>query len=376
MTPRQRVTACLLHQAPDRPPVDLGGQSNTSLTRAAFDALMQHWGSTDSPVETLSRAFQTVEVPESILERFGVDLRSVKPGKPRACDEHTFPDGSYSDCWGVTFAPALGGAYYDISVNPLRNAGYGDLDAYRPFDPADEGISDGAEEKARRVVERTEFALVGNLTESQIFERAWQLRGFDQFLMDLHLDKRFAHKLLRLVTDFQIRRIEPFLKKVGRYLSIVKISDDLAGQLAPLMSPGTYREMLKPYHAEYFEHIRTQTDAPIALHSCGNIRPLLPDLLDAGVQVIHPFQSCCDAMEPAGLKKEFGSHLVFWGGMDTQRFLPRASVDEVRAEARRIISLMSGNGGFIFAPSHNLQADVPPANVTAMYDEAQRVVAG
>jgi uroporphyrinogen decarboxylase len=322
----------------------------------------------------MSRAFQTVEAPESWLERFGVDFRSVKPGKPRASGEKTFSDGSYTDYWGVTFAPALGGSYYDISSNPLRNALYGELDAYRPFDPADAGISDGAEEKARHIAENTEYALVGNLTESQIFERAWQLRGFDQFLMDLHLDKKLSHKLLRIVTDIQIQRADQFLQKVGRYLSIVKVSDDLAGQLNPLMSPQTYREMLKPYHKEYFAHIRKRTDAQIALHSCGNIRPLLPDIMDTGVQIIHPFQSCCDAMEPAGLKKDFGAHLVFWGGMDTQRFLPKASPGEVRVEARRIISLMSGNGGFIFAPSHNLQADVPVENIVAMYEEAQRPV--
>jgi uroporphyrinogen decarboxylase len=315
-------------------------------------------------------------VPESILERFGVDLRSVKTGKPRSSGECAFPDGSYRDCWGVTFAPALGGAYYDISANPLREANIDDLDAYHPFDPLDSGISEGAEDRARRIVEDTDYALVGNLTESQIFERAWQLRGFEQFLMDLHLDKRFAHKLLRLVTDFQIQRLDPFLRGVGKHLSIVKVSDDLAGQLMPLMSPETYREMLRPYHTEYFAHIRERTDAPLALHSCGNIRPLIPDLLDAGVQVIHPFQACCDAMEPSGLKREFGSRLVFWGGMDTQKFLPHATPEAVCAQVRRIIALMSGNGGFIFAPSHNLQGDVPPANIDAMYSEAQRTAVG
>jgi uroporphyrinogen decarboxylase len=376
MKPRERVAACIRHQEPDRPPIDLGGQSNTTLTRAAFDALMLSLGSTDTPGGVVSRAFQTVEAPEWLLQRFGVDLRSVKPGKPVVSGERTYPDGSYTDHWGVTFAPALGGTYYDVSRSPLRDAEYGDLDAYHPFDPSDRGISEGAEEKARQIADDTDFALVGNLTESQIFERAWHLRGFDQFLMDLHTDKKLSHKLLRIITDFQIQKTEGFLRKVGRWLSIVKVSDDLAGQLNPLVSPETYREMLKPYHREYFAHIRKLTDAQIALHCCGNLRPLLPDLMEAGVQIIHPFQACCEAMEPSGLKREFGSELIFWGGMDTQRFLPRASVQEVRAEARRIISLMSPGGGFIFAPSHNLQADVPPENVTAMYDEAQRAAPG
>jgi uroporphyrinogen decarboxylase len=376
MSPRERVAACLLHKETDRPPIDLGGQSNTSLTQAAFEALGRHWGSSEAPAGEMARHFQTVEVPESFLLRFGVDVRSVKPGKPRASSARSLPDGSYVDPWGVTFSPALGGTYYDISASPLRAAEYDQIDGYRPFDPSDPGISEGAGETARRVFETTGFALIGNLTETQIFERAWYARGFDQFLMDLHIDKKLAHGLLRRVTDIQIERVGRFLEKVGRYLSIVRISDDLAGQLSPLMSPETYREMLKPYHRELFQHIRKLTDARIALHSCGNVQPLLPDIIDTGVQVIHPFQHCCDAMDPAGLKREFGADLVFWGGMDTQKFLPRATPGEVRAEVRRITALMRGNGGFLFAPTHNLQGDVPAENVVAMYEEAQRVIAG
>jgi uroporphyrinogen decarboxylase len=376
MIPKERVSASLLHQATDRPPIDLGGQSNTSLTRAAFDALSAYLGSSEKPAGVMARHFQTVEVPEALLQRFGVDVRGVKPGKPHASAARTLPDGSFVDYWGVTFSPALGGTYYDISANPLREAEYDQLDEYQPFDPADPGISEGAEATARAVFEGTGFSLIGNLTESQIFERAWYARGFDQFLMELHIDKKFTHKLLRRVTDIQIQRVDRFLQKVGRYLSIVRISDDLAGQLSPLMSPETYREMLKPYHTEFFQAIRKRTNARIALHSCGNVRPLLPDIIDTGVEVLHPFQHCCDAMEPAALKREFGSDLVFWGGMDTQRFLPKAAPEEVRAEVRRITDIMCGKGGFIFAPTHNLQGDVPPENVVAMYEEAQKVRCG
>ncbi|MGA2480504.1 MAG: uroporphyrinogen decarboxylase family protein [Spirochaetia bacterium] len=375
MNPRERVAASLDHRVTDRPVIDLGGQSNTSLTQAAFDALGRYWGSSDAPAGVMARHFQTVEIPENYLLKFGVDVRGVKPGKPRISCERTLPDGSFIDYWGVTFTPALGGTYYDISGNPLRTAEYDQLDDYHPFDPADPGITDGVEERARRAVDAG-FALIGNLTETQIFERAWYARGFDQFLMDLHLDKRFTHKLLRIVTDLQIRRVEQFLKKVGRYLSIVRISDDLAGQLSPLMSPETYRELLKPYHREFFDSVRKLTDARIALHSCGNVRPLIPDIIDTGVQVLHPFQHCADAMEPAGLKREFGADLVFWGGMDTQKFLPNATPAEVRAEVRRITGIMCPKGGYIFSPTHNLQGDVPPKNVVAMYEEALKVRCG
>jgi uroporphyrinogen decarboxylase len=376
MTPRERVSAALAHRQPDRPPIDLGSQSNSTLTRAAFDALMRALGKDEAPAGIINRAFQSVESPEWLLERFGADLRGVKPGKPRKTIETTFADGSYTDYWGVTFAPALGGTYYDVSRNPLREAEIGDLDSYRPFDPADPAIGEGVEEKARKLFEETGYALVGNFTESQIFERAWHLRGFDQFLMDLHIDKRFAHRLLRLVTDIQVQRMTRFLEKSGRYFSLVKVSDDLAGQLNPLISPETYREMIMPYHREYFDCIRKHTDGLVALHCCGAARLLLPSLIEAGVRIFHPFQPSCEAMDPAALKREFGRDLVFWGGMDTQKFLPKATTAQVRAEVRRIVSIMAPGGGYIFSPSHNLQGDVPPENVVAMYEEARAAASG
>jgi len=373
MNSRERVALCLNHKSADRVPIDLGGQSNTSLTRGAFEALRRYRGESDVQAPIMAKHFQTIEVPEEYLRTFGVDVRGIKPGKPKQKSEKWLEDGSYIDHWGVTYSPAMGGAYYDITANPLRDAEYGDLEAYDYYDPLDEGISEGAHEKAKTLYETTEYAIVANLTEAQIFERAWYLRGLDSFLMDLCLDKRFAHRLLRMVTDIQKQRAEQFLRKTGEYLSIVKVSDDLAGQLSPIISPDMYREMIKPYHIEYFDHMRKFTDAPIALHCCGNIRPLLPDVIDTGVRILHPFQFSCGAMEPAALKTEFGKDIVFWGGMDTQKFLPQASAAEVKKEVRKIVSIMADGGGFIFSPTHNLQADIPPENIIAMYEEAQSI---
>ena len=131
-----------------------------------------------------------------------------------------------------------------------------------------------------------------------------------------------------------------------------------------------YREKIFPYHSEYFSYIKRHTGAKLALHCYGNVRPLLHDIIEAGVDIIHSVQQSCPAMGISGLKKDFGSEIVFWGGMDVQNFLPVASVEQVRKEVRRLIDTLGSGGGYIFGPSHNIQADVPPQNIEAMYEAA------
>ena len=191
--------------------------------------------------------------------------------------------------------------------------------------------------------------------------------------MDLFINKNYAHKLLDKVTGIQIQRIKNFIGITGKYLSIFKISDDLCGQLAPFISPETYEEMIMPYHKVYIEEMKKLTDAKIALHCCGNIRPLLPKLIEVGFEVMHPFQHSVPEMDPSELKREFGKDVIFWGGIDVQKFLPNAKIDEVKKETRKIIEIMHTGGGYIFSPSHNIQADIPPENLVAMYEAASNI---
>ena len=127
------------------------------------------------------------------------------------------------------------------------------------------------------------------------------------------------------------------------------------------------------YHKKYIEEIKKHTDAKVALHCCGNVRPLLPKLIEVGFDVVHPFQFSCPEMNPSELKREFGRDLVFWGGIDVQKFLPNAVPKEVADEAKRIIAIMRIGGGYIFSPSHNMQADIPPQNLEAMYETAANI---
>lgn len=371
-TPRQLVKDALNHKETYRVPMDLGGQSNSTLTLKALNNLNKYIYKDREVKEAvlMAKHFQSVDVPEDILTRYNIDFRSVNPGKPKNKKKVSFPDGSYLDDWGIKYSPSGMGLYYDISEYPLKDYDEDDIDKFDWVDPDDEGWTAGLKEKVENFFFNTDYAIIGNMTSAQIFERCWNLRGFEDFLTDLYINKRYAHKLLNKVTEIQIRRIKNFLEITGKYLELFKLSDDLGGQLAPLISPACYKEMIMPYHAKYIEEIKNATGAKVALHCCGDIKPLLPYLIEAGFDIVHPFQYSCPEMEPAALKKEFGKDIVFWGGIDVQKFLPNATPEEVSAEVVRIINIMRPGGGYIFAPSHNIQADIPPKNIEAMYKTA------
>jgi uroporphyrinogen decarboxylase len=202
---------------------------------------------------------------------------------------------------------------------------------------------------------------------TNIFELSWYLRGLDQFLMDLIVDKPFAHALLRKVTDLQKAKYGEFLKKTGKYLDIVRVGDDMGTQSQPFFSPALYREMIKPYHMEFFSFLKQHTDAALMFHSCGNIYPLLPDLIEAGIDILNPVQVSAQDMEPERLKREFGDRLTFSGAIDTQRVLPCGTAQEVEEEVRRRIQGLGPGGGYIIASVHNIQPDVPAENVVALF---------
>ena len=373
MTSRERVLLCISHKEPDRVPIDLGSISVSGMNRAALISLQRYLGGDGAIREgptVMQKRFQNVELPEELLLKYRVDLRGIRPGKPRRGEEEVLDDGSFIDEWGITYAPSAGGTYYDIVKFPLADVEIGEIESSLRIDTDDPGYTEGLREKAERLLHQTNFSIVGNMTSGQIFERCWYLRGFERFLIDLCADKQYAHKLLRIITDIQKERVKNFLSEVGEHIQIVKVSDDICGQLSPLISPGMYREMIQPYHREYFGYIKNYTNAKLALHCCGNFRPLLRDIIETGVDIIHSVQQSCPDMEPAKLKKDFGNDIVFWGGLDVQNFLPVASVRQVGVRVKQVIESLADGGGYIFGPSHNIQADVPPENIAAMYEAA------
>jgi uroporphyrinogen decarboxylase len=139
-----------------------------------------------------------------------------------------------------------------------------------------------------------------------------------------------------------------------------------------LISPNTYRKLVKPLHKELFDFIHARTKAKIFFHSCGAIRPVIPDLIEAGVDVLNPVQVSATGMDSADLKRDFGKDITFWGGgVDTQRVLGVGTPDDVRADVRKRIEDLAPGGGFVFATVHNIQGNVPAENILAMWETLQ-----
>ena len=368
MTSRERVRKTLNKEEPDRAPISLGECVSTTMTVGAHENLKSHLG-IHGRTTLMSKFFQIVFVDEGILKHFEVDFRPVIGGGPKKSKEKRIDKRTFIDEWGVTGYMPPEGFYYDIIDFPLREATIEDIDKHNWPDPLDEGLTESIEEAAKDLYENTDYAIVGSAGLGQsIFEQSCYLRGFDIMLMDLVANKEFAHALFRKITDIQKTKYGIFLDKVGKYLDIVRIGDDTGMQDGALMSPSMYREMLKPYHKEYFSFIKEKTDAKLFLHSCGSVYDLIPDLIDAGVEILNPVQVSANKMDCVKLKTEFGKSLSFWGAIDTQRVLPFESPETVKEEVKKRINQLGSNGGFIPSSVHNIQHDVSPQNIIAMYE--------
>jgi len=359
--------AALRHDQPDRVPVDLGSTAVSGIHRRANEALKGLLGiEADEPVHDV---VQGLVVPdERILQRFGVDFRRValRPPSNAAAVSPSEGEDTYVDEWGMRRRRTE--LYWEIVEYPLADAKVDDLPYYPWPDPHDPCRVEGLAEEARRLYEETDYALVADLLGGGIFEQALWLRGFERFMMDMVSDEAFAAALLDILLELYIEFYDVYLEAVGPYVQIVALGDDLGMQTGPLISPDLYRRLIKPRHKELYDFIHSRTEAKILHHSCGSILPLVQDLIDVGVDILNPIQTSAEGMDPAVLKRKFGGQLVFHGGIDVQRILPFATPARVKDEVRRIIDVMGQGGGYILAPSHNIQADVPPENILAMYE--------
>lgn len=373
MTSRQRMKAALSFQKPDRPPADLGSTPNTSITRIAYKNLRTHLGlPTDKEPRIVSQGMQVVEVEEDLLERLKIDTRGVFAHPPDNNRAKTLDDGKKIDEWGLVYRPAIIDGelhYYDVVESSLAFAETAkDIETFDWHDPLDPGRTRGLKEETAALRSSTESALVGHMGDTAIFQQCCLIRGMEQLFVDLMVNKELAHTLLSTVTEIQSKKMERYLEAVGEYLDVVAIGDDLAQQAGPLISPALFREMVKPYLAKYAALIKSKTDAPLHLHSCGSVVELLDDLIEIGIDIINPVQVSARDMAPEQLLRRFGGRICFWGGIDTQHLLPRGTPEEVRAEVRRVAGILGQNGGYVLDSVHNIQPDVPPENIVAMYE--------
>ena len=335
MTPRQRVVDALSHREPDRVPRDLGGCSITAgINITACRNLYDHLGM-DERVEVQLERASLARPAESLLQRFRIDTRSVWAGENSWTIGEPDGDGTFTDAWGVVRAAHQAGGIYGVIGSPLS----GEITSQTVLahakswpDPTRDELIAGVDERASYLHEESDYAVVLNLPLG-IFHYAQVLRGFDVWLMDLALDPALAncpHDALLEVTLVQTRRL---LEAAGDCVDVVCYADDVAMSTGPLVSPRTYRRLLRPYLQSVFAAIRGQTDAKLLYHCDGDIRWLIDDLVEMGVDAVNPVQAPAGSMgDTAALKSEFGERISFWGSIDTERVLPFGTPDDVRDE--------------------------------------------
>ena len=398
MNHRERVLAALRHQEPDRVPLDFGGIVDSTISAFSYQALRKLLGLPPTVTRVQDVYQYTAVVEEDVRRALGIDTRPVLDG-PVAWRRGELPDGSPAefpsrfrpqrqadgaqvvlDAAGtVVLKMPAGGLYFDPVSSPLAGARTAadverHLDAIAAYDrPAHLDLDyEALAEQARLLREETDYLLVG-FFGGHIFQAAQSLRGWEQFLVDLLVDRAFAESLLDHLAEANIQRFAHYAETVGRYVDVIHFEDDLGMQDRPLLRPSLYREAVKPYHARLFRFAKAHSHAYILFHSDGAVGPLIPDLIEMGIDALNPVQVSAAGMDTAWLKREFGKDLTFWGAAcDSQTVLPFGSPQEVADEVKRRIDDLAPGGGFVLAPIHNIQAGVPAENVVAMFEAARK----
>ncbi len=370
MSHRDRVMRALNHQESDRVPVDLGGSRSSSLVVETYQRLNRRLG-VEVPPQIFSKWLNVAHPSEAMLARFDIDTRSVSQGDPDTWRDIIFADDSYQDEWSVVRSRPKDGLYYDLTKPPLQgDVSLADLEKFPWPDPHDPGRCRGLPAEARRLRQETDYAVVLTMPGG-IVHQAQFLRGFEDWFADLIANPAFFQALMEKLTDLWIEMAKDELDAVGDNVDICFYGDDIAFQDGPMMSMDLYRKMIKPHHKRLFSYIRSRTAAKIAYHCCGSVAHLIPDLIEMGVDALNPVQVSAKGMDSRRLKQEFGKDICFWGAIDTMRVLPFGSPKEVAAEVERRIGDLAPGGGYILCAVHNIQADVSPENICAMYDAAR-----
>src|SRR3989339_410870 len=360
MTHRERVLKCFAHQEADRVPVDFGGWL-CGIKPAAYKRLCAYMG---VPFKAGDDSYTP---SEKILEHFDIDFRRVDAKKPAHAQTRGNPDGSTTDEWGITRIYSSGDNQIVDFV--LKNASIADLASYPWPDDSGTGRYEHTYDAAQ-VLREKGFAVVAQPDIDGVFELSCWLCGFERMLMDIVADLDFVHALFEKITQLQEKFALNYYSACGSLVDMTQFGDDLAMQTGPFFSLEMYRELIVPYQKRYMDAVKKRTQAAIFHHCCGSVYQLIPGLMEAGVQVLNPVQISAADMDPARLKKEFGKQITFHGGIDVQKVLPYKKPQEVRDEVKRILDIMAPGGGYILAPSHNIQDDVPPENIVAMYEAA------
>jgi len=341
MLPRERVLAAMARESPDRTPRDFWAEPPT------LHRLFQHLGHRDE---------------ERLLTGLSIDLRHLNAVTP---PDRDVGDGVYQNFWGERFVyrPTPWGPMREDVKGALAGAtSFAELEAF-PWPSVDDFDYSALREQCRR---HERYALVYGFAD--VWQRPALVRGWEGMFLDMIERPDWVHFLCRKFTDFYLEEYTCAAETNHGRIDLFLLISDLGSQKGPLISPAMFREFVAPYLREMIERIH-DLGAGVMFHSCGAIRPFIPDLIALGVDVLDPIQPTGEEMSPERLKADFGDQLCFHGGIDMQHLLPHGSPQQIKAEVRRYCETLGHNGGYILAPAHFFQPDVPPENILAVYEE-------
>jgi uroporphyrinogen decarboxylase len=229
----------------------------------------------------------------------------------------------------------------------------------------------GLKEQARHWHENTEYVIVADSIKGGLLTKALQIRGYDGFFADLVQNLPFAEALLDTLLWFYKEAWTRYLKEVGEYVRVVYFTDDVGAQNAMLISPATFRSVIKPRLKDLIDHIKGQADVKFMYHTDGSVVPVIEDFIEMGVDILNPIQTSAMGMNTYAMKEIFGDRICFHGAIDVQQMLPFSTVEEVRYDVAKRIHDLGRGGGYFLSVCHDIGEDVPPENIIATFESAQ-----
>jgi uroporphyrinogen decarboxylase len=359
MKSKERVKKALDYQVTDRPPIF------ATLTPQVAKRMSEYKGfSYEPPLDSL---LSTRISHMSLLTALGNDCVGIAACAPKSRPTFTAENGVITNEWGMKFKNA--GLYNEFCHFPLENAESAkDISNYSFFDPNDESRFD----EARKAIEKysEDFFIVADL-ECAIFETAWYLVGLEKFLIDLMIETPYVDALLDKIMEINTVTGK---KLIALGADMIWAGDDFGTQESMIMDPDLWRKYFKPRMKLMFDEFRkTNPTIKIAWHTCGSVLPIIPDLIEIGLDVLNPIQPLAKDMNPDFLKKTYGKDLAFFGGIDVQYLLPKSTPLEIKTEVTRITKILGDGGGYIIAPAHNIQDDTPTENILALFEAVKEI---
>ncbi len=373
MLPRERVIASLNHQEPDRVPLALGG-GPYGLVDELYLRLLSHLG-LGQPVPPFRSGHNISYMDDRLLERLGTDTRYCWPGLLPNSPVNPGPDeNTFFDSYGQVWKRAV--PYFYTGAGLLENASdIADIERLvRWPDLTDPRWTAGLAERARDLRENTSYFVIMRMVASHgPFQTACDLRGTENFLSDLALRPEFARSLLDKITSSIEGLLRISMQAAGQWFDLLELpGDDYAGNKNLLISPAMFRTFIKPCLSRLVTVVKqANPHTKVMLHSDGAITSLIPEIISIGVDVIHPLEPLPATDIPA-IKARYGAQVSFLGSIDISHAM-RGTQQAVRQDLERCLAQLAPGGGYILAPSNHLQADVPPENVLALFELAQKL---